>query len=263
MDDKRPNVPEAGQWPERLVVPALVAGAVLTTAGFLLAFLWAAPVNGAALSAPVLVGETMVTHQQLLSQKIFYFHMPVAIVSFVALGFAAYYGIRFLASREQRFDTCSRVAMEISLLFVVFTMVTGDLWTRFEWGVWWTWEPRLTTYLILMLIAIAYFVMRGAVDDPERRAVYAGVISIIALVDAPICFMITRLIPSSVHPVVARQGGMAPDMAITVFAVMAGMMLVAFGLYRLRFRQARLAERVQVLKDRLEEMEDEARRTAQ
>ena len=252
-ETKKVKVPEAGQWPDKAAVPALVVGAVLSTAGFLMAFLYAAPVNGAALSSPELVGDVMVTHQQLLSQKIFYFHMPVAIVSFVALVFGAYYGIRFLSTRNQRFDTASRTAMEIALLFVVFTMVTGDLWTRFEWGVWWTWEPRLTTYLILMLIVIAYFVMRNAVDDPERRAVYSSVISIIALVDVPICFMITRLIPSSVHPVITREGGMAPDMAMTVAVVMLGMMLVAFALYRLRFRQLRLAERLQALKDQLED----------
>ena len=250
---KAVRVPEAGQWPDKVTLPALVIGAICTTVGFLMAFLWVPPVNGAALSSPELVGDVMVTNQQLLSQKIFYFHMPVAIVSFVALAFAAYYGIRFLMTREQRFDTCSRVAMEISLLFVIFTMVTGDLWTRFEWGVWWTWEPRLTTYLILMLIVIAYFVLRNAVDDPERRATYSGVVSIIALVDTPICFMITRLIPSSIHPVVAREGGMSPDMAATVFLIMAGMMLVAFGLYRLRFRQARLQERVEALKEQLED----------
>jgi heme exporter protein C len=247
------KVPEAGQWPDKLAIPALAAGAVLTTAGFLAAFLLVAPVNGAALESPELVGDVMVTHQQLLSQKIFYFHMPVAIVSFVLLAFGAYYGVRFLTTREARFDTCSRVAMELTLLFVVFTMITGDLWTRFEWGVWWTWDPRLTTYLILMLIVIAYFVMRNAVDDPERRATYASVVSVIAFVDVPICFMVTRLIPSSVHPVVVREGGMSPDMALAVMLVMAGMMLVAFGLYRLRFRQARLAERLQALKDQLDD----------
>ena len=248
---KKVRVPEAGQWPDKLIVPALAIGAVCTTVGFLMAFFWVAPVNGAVADTPQLVGDVMVTHQQLLSQKIFYFHMPVAIVSFVALVVAAYYGFRFLTTREQRFDTCSRVAMEITLLFVVFTMVTGDLWTRFEWGVWWTWEPRLTTYLILMLIVIGYFVLRNAVDEPERRAAYSGVLSIIAFVDVPICFMITRLIPSSIHPVVAREGGMSPEMAVTVFLIMAGMMLVAFSLYRLRFRQARLAERLEVMKEQL------------
>lgn len=253
MVKKTVRVPESGQWPDRVSVPALAAGALLTTAGFLMAFLYAAPVNGAALSSPELVGDVMVTHQQLLSQKIFYFHMPVAIVSFLALVFSAYYGIRFLMTRESRYDTCARVAMEITLMFVIFTMVTGDLWTRFEWGVWWTWEPRLTTYLILMLIVIAYFVLRNAVDDPERRATYSSVLGIIALVDVPICFMITRVIPSSVHPVITREGGMAPDMAMTVVLIMVGMMLVAFALYRFRFRQVRLEERLQALKDQLEE----------
>ena len=253
MPNKKMKLPEAGQWPDKAAPWALVAGAVLTTAGFLMAFLWASPVNGAELDVPELVNGVMVTHQQLLSQKIFYFHMPVAIVSFAALAFGTFYGIRFLMTREQRFDTCSHVAMEVALLFVVFTMITGVLWTRFEWGVWWTWEPRLTTYLILMLIVIAYFVMRGAVDDPERRAAYASVISIVAFVDVPICFMVTRLIPSSVHPVVTRAGGMAPEMAATVAVVLVGMALVAFALYRLRFRQARLAERLEALMEQFED----------
>lgn len=247
------KLPEAGQWPDTLAMPALVIGAVLTTAGFLMAFLFAAPVNGAALDVPELVGDVMVTHQQLLSQKIFYFHMPAAIVSFVALAFGAYYGIRFLSTREQRFDTCSRTAMEIALLFVVFTMITGDLWTRFEWGVWWTWEPRLTTYLVLMLIVIAYFVLRSAVDEPERRAAFASVIAIIAAIDVPICFAITRLIPSSVHPVVLREGGMSAEMGMCVAVVAIGMCCVGFALYRARFRQVRLSQRVEAAMESLED----------
>ena len=95
--------------------------------------------------------------------------------------------------------------------------------------------------------------VRNAVDEPERRGAYAAVISIIALVDVPICFMITRMIPSSLHPVVVREGGMAPDMAITLVVVMVGMICLGYGLYRFRFRTARLAERVQALKDTLEE----------
>lgn len=250
---KKTELSEAGQWPDRILVPALIVGGLMVIAGFLMAFLWVAPVNGAEVDGFELIGDVVVTHVQLLSQKIFYFHMPAAIVSFVSLAFSAYYGIRFLATHERRFDTCSRTAMEVTLLFVVLTMVTGDLWTRFEWGVWWSWEPRLTTYLVLMLIAIAYFVLRGAVEDPERRAVFCAVTSIIALVDVPICFMVTRVIPSSIHPVIAREGGMTPEMAATVTIVLIGMALLAFGLYRLRFRQLRLTERVEAMKERLDE----------
>lgn len=247
------KLPEAGQWPDRIAPAVLVAGIVLSTIGFLLAFLWAAPVNGAAVDGFEVIGGQVVQNKLLLSQKIFYFHMPVAITSFVALAFAGYYAVRFLMTKNRRFDTCSKIAMEIALLFVVCTMITGDLWTRFEWGVWWTWEPRLTTYLILMLVVIAYFVLRSAIDEPERRATYAAVISIIALVDVPICYMVTRLIPSSIHPVVLREGGMSADMGMTVAVVMAGMCMVGFGLYRLRFRQTRLAQRVEAVKEQLED----------
>jgi heme exporter protein C len=253
---KSVKLPEAGQWPDKVAPWALLAGAVLSTIGFLMAFLYAGPVNGASVDGVELIGGQMVSNKLLLSQKIFYFHMPSAIVSFIALVFGCYYSVRFLMTKHQRFDTCAKVAMQIALVFVIMTMITGDLWTRFEWGVWWTWEPRLTTYLILMLIIIAYFVLRNAIDEPERRGVYAAVIGIIATIDVPICFMVTRLIPSSVHPVVLREGGMTADMGMTVAVCMIGLLLVGFGLYRMRFRQVRLQERLQDLKNEVELLED-------
>ena len=234
-DRKQPKLPEAGQWPDRLAPVALGAGALFAVAGFLMAFLFAPPVNGASVNGVEVIGGQVVSNVLLLSQKIFYFHMPVAIVSFVALAFACYYSVRFLTTRNRRFDTCARIAMEVSLLFVVCTMITGDLWTRFEWGVWWTWDPRLTTYLVLMLIIIAYFILRNAIDEPERRSVYAAVVSIVAFIDVPICFMVTRVIPSSIHPVVVREGGMSADMGITLAVCMVGIMLLGFALYRARF----------------------------
>ena len=246
-------LPEAGQWPDKIAPWIALAGAIITTIGFLLAFLYAAPVAGASIDGAVLIGSQTVTTKLLISQKIFYFHMPIAIVSFVALAFACYYSIRFLMTKNARFDTCARVCMEVALVFVICTMITGEMWERFEWGTWWTWEPRLTTYLILMLIVIAYFVLRAAVEDPERRGVYASVVSIIALIDVPICYMVTRLIPSSLHPVVLREGGMTMDMGITVAVVMVGMMMVGFGIYRLRFRSVRLQERVEAVKEQLED----------
>lgn len=249
------RLPEAGQWPDRLAPIAVVAAAVLTTAGFLMAFFLVPPVSGAAVNGAELVGDAMVSNRLLMSQKIFFFHMPVALVSFCALAFAGYYSIRFLLTHAERFDTCARIAMEIALLFVVMTMVTGEMWTRFEWGVWWTWDPRLTTYLILMLIVIAYLVLRSMVDDPEKRGVFAAVLAIIALIDVPICFMITRLIPSSVHPVVVREGGMSPEMGACVAIIMVGMMALGFALYRARFRQVRLSQRVEAAKAAIDERE--------
>lgn len=247
------RIPEAGQWPDKLVLPALITGCVLSLCGFLLAFLYAGPVNGAEVQGVELIGGQMVNHVLLLSQKIFYFHMPCAITSMIALFFTCYYAIRYLISRNARFDTCMVSAMEISLVFVIATMATGIMWTRFEWGVWWTWEPKLTTYLILMLIVIGFFILRAAIDSPEQRGVYSAIVAIVATVDVPVCFMITRLVPSSLHPVVLRQGGMSSDMVLTLMFCMFGMLLLGFVMYRLRFRVRRIDERIENLQQEEED----------
>jgi heme exporter protein C len=239
---------------DTLAMPLIALGAVLTATAFILSFTTAPLVNGAGVEVPALVGDQMIANKLLLSQKIFYFHVPVAVVSFFALLFTALFGVLFLIKRNRRFDLCAKVATEISLVFILMTMVSGELWERFEWGVWWTWEPRLTTYFILMLLVIGYFILRNAIDDPERRAVYASVFGIVAFIDAPICFMITRLVPSSVHPVILKaDSGLEPSMLLPFLLGMFGMFCVAFGLYRFRLREQRLRERLEDLKEQLED----------
>jgi len=239
---------------DTLAIPILILGALLTTTAFVLAFTTAPLVLGAEVSFPTLIGDQNVGNKLLLSQKIFYFHVPVAIVSFGALLFTAVYGVLFLVKRERRFDLNAKVATETSLVFILMTMISGDVWTRYEWGVWWVWEPRLTTYFILMLLVIAYFILRNAIDDPERRAVYASVFGIIAFINAPICFMITRLVPSSVHPVIFRtDSGLPTPMLVPFLLALFGMFCVAFGVYRFRLREQRLRERLEILKERLED----------
>lgn len=231
-----------------------VFGALMSTIGFVLAFTLAAPVNGATVDGVEMIGGQMVGNQLLFSQKIFYFHMPVAIASMVALAFTAWFGMRFLVTRDIRFDMRARIATEVALVFVMMTMASGEMWERFEWGVWWTWEPRLTTYFILMLLVFGYFILRAAVDEPERRATYAAVLGIITFIDVPISFMVTRLIPSSIHPVIFRtDSGLSPDMLIPLLCVMCGMFCIAFMLYRWRLRTETLALRIDVLKRVLDE----------
>lgn len=237
---------------DRYVPALLVAGALISALGFVLAFTVAPLVHGAAVTPELIAGQ-LVANQLLFSQKIFYFHVPVAMSSFIALIFTAFYGVRYLMTRDEGYDVRAKTATEVAVVFMIATMVTGVPWTRFEWGVWWSWEPRLTTYLILMLIVIAYFVLRSSVDEPERRATFAAVVAIIATIDVPICFMITRLIPSSIHPVVLREGGMSPEMGLCVGLCALGMLLVGFVLYRTRFNQVRLTQRVEALKETVDD----------
>lgn len=248
---------------DALVPALLVLGALLIAADVVWTFTLAPLVQGAQLPEPVVIAGQMVTTKLLLSQKIFYLHVPVAVASFAAMGVAAFHALRFLMTKDRAHDVRSRTAMQITLVFIVATMISGDLWTRFEWGVWWVWEPRLTTYFILMLLVIGYFVLRNALDDPEKAARFAAVFCIVAFVDAPISFLITRLVPSSVHPVVFRtDSGLPPLMLIPFLLGMAGVLMIAFALYRYALRVNAAADEVEDLKRRLEELDGEASRAA-
>lgn len=240
---------------DRYVPALLVVGALVSALGFVLAFTVAPLVHGAAVTPELIAGQ-LVANQLLFSQKIFYFHVPVAMSSFIALIFTALYGVRYLMTRDEGYDVRAKTATEVAVVFMIATMVTGVPWTRFEWGVWWSWEPRLTTYLILILMAIAYFILRTAFSDSEKRCSYASVFGIIMFIDAPICFMITRLIPSSTHPVVFRMdSGLPPDVLVPFLVCMLGIVLIAFALYRVRLRQSLLSLRIERLKEELDELE--------
>jgi heme exporter protein C len=244
---------------KKLTYWGLGAAGALTLAGFLLAFLVATPTQMLRTTDSgqgALIGGNFTTHLFDFGQKIFYFHVPVAITSFTVLFFTAYLGIRFLVTRDRRFDTKSRIATEVALLFVVLTMITGVVWTRWAWGVWWVWEPRLTTYLILMLLVIGYFVLRASVEDEEKRAVYAAVFGIIAFLDAMISLVITRVVPASAeaHPVVIGvPGGLDGGQLAAFLIAMFGMMALGYVIYQLRAREERVKERLEMLKAALED----------
>lgn len=244
----------------KIAIALVLVGGLLTTAAFLMAF-FTAEVQS--------FGEVTVTEQldtafpergvsengytygrPWFSQKIFYFHVPVAEASFLILLISAIFSGLFLYRKRAEDDTKARVAMETALIFVILTMITGVLWTRASWGVWWDWEPRLTTYFIMTLMMIAYFVLRSSIEEPEREATYAAVFGILTAINAPISFMITRIIPSS-HPVVF-QSGMASSNLLPFIIGQIGMLLIGYGIYVVRMSEERLAERVDILKEALE-----------
>ena len=248
---------------DRLVPILLILGALLTAADIAWTFTLAPLVQGAALSEPTVIAGQVVTTKLLLSQKIFYLHVPVAIASFAIMFFVAYYGVRFLMTKDRKYDLRSQTAAQVTLVFIIATMVSGDLWTRFEWGVWWVWEPRLTTYFILMLLVIGYFILRNAIEDPERRARFCAVFGIVAFIDAPISFLITRMVPSSIHPVVFRtDSGLPPMMLIPFLLGLFGMLMIGFALYRYALRVHTDALVVDELKEQLEEMDARSTRVA-
>jgi heme exporter protein C len=223
-----------------LTMGLLGLGGLLTTAAFVMAFAY----------APVALLDDGLRSD--VSFQIFYFHVPVAEASFLVFLVAAVYSVRFLLTKDRLLDTKARIAMEVTLLFVALTMVTGDLWTRARWNVWWEWEPRLTTYFLMTLLVVGYFVLRNSVDDDERRATYAAVFGIVAFIDAPISFFITRVMStSSAHPVVfgGQSGlGTTPQALYTFIIAQVGMLMLGYAIFQLRMREEVLRERLEVAK---------------
>ncbi len=207
-----------------------------------------AGIYGSFMVAPMIV--TTQTPHGAFSQKIFYFHTSVAETSLIAFLFAAIFGVLFLVTKAQKYEFLSHASVEIGFLFGILVEWTGVIWVRTEWGAWWAWEPRLTTYLVLLLVYAGYFVLRTSVDEESRRARYAAVYAIVASVNAPLTFFAVRLIPS-VHPIVFTSSGasMESSMLISFIISMFGMTGLYVVLLILRSSLERMREEVKYFKD--------------
>lgn len=159
-------------------------------------------------------------------QRIFYLMVPLgwlALLSFLVVFIGS---IFYLVKRDIKWDTIAYCSAEVGLVFTTLALIVGSLWARPVWGVWWTWEPRLTATLVLWLIYLAYLIIRSYVAEEGRRARFAAVIGIIGFIDIPIVVLSTTLW-RGIHPgPVIFEGGLEPAMlqtllvSITAFTVL-------------------------------------------
>jgi heme exporter protein C len=154
-------------------------------------------------------------------QRIFYLMVPMAwlaLFSFIIIFIAS---ILYLKSRNSKWDIIATSAAELGIVFTTLTLITGSSWARPIWGVWWTWEPRLTATLVLWFIYIAYFMVRSFATEESRGATFAAVVGIIGFIDVPIIGMATTLW-RGLHPgTIIFQGGLAPSMLLTLIVNLA------------------------------------------
>lgn len=184
-------------------------------------------------------------------QRIFYFHMGTAWNAFFAFGVVFVASIAFLRTRSRYWDRVAVSAAEIGVLFTTIVLLTGSIWGGAAWNAWWTWDPRLTTTLVLWFIYVAYLIMRASVEGWERRARYAAVFGIIGFVDVPIVFMSIRWW-RTIHPLVLSSSGFAMDSQMLP-AMWFGLISFTFLFFVL------LRQRVQIeaLKDEANSLKDE------
>jgi heme exporter protein C len=188
-------------------------------------------------------------------QRIFYFHVANAWVGMLGFMVAAVAGISYLRTHDLKWDIIEQAAVEISLVFFITTIVTGSIWAYPAWGTWWTWDPRLTTAAILEMIYIAYLLLRQGIEDPERRARFGAVYTLIGGLSVPITFLSIRLF-RTIHPALilttssAAQGGfdMTPRMLHTFLFSLLTFSVIFVTLLWHRIRLGRLAEKVEQMK---------------
>jgi heme exporter protein C len=161
-------------------------------------------------------------------QKIFYVHVPLAIVSLVGYCLGGVFGIGYLRTGKRVWDMRSYCAIHMSLIFSVGGIIAGSIWAKASWGHWWLWsEPTLVSYLIVILLFCTYQPLRFSIEDPERQARYAAVFSVVCGAFVPINFIVVRLSVAYVHPrILNLEGGALPgSMKLTFY-----LSLLAFAL---------------------------------
>jgi heme exporter protein C len=181
-------------------------------------------------------------------QKIFYIHVPLAIVSLCGFVFGGLLAIGHLRTGDRRWDMRSYVAIHLSLIFAVGGLITGSIWAKASWGHWWVWnEPTLVSFLIVVLMFATYQPLRFSIEDPERQARYASVFAIVAGAFVPLNFIAVRLAQGFVHPrVLTLTGGHLPgSMRLTFLVSLAGIVLLFTTLwkYEMAAKNARMQTR--------------------
>lgn len=188
-------------------------------------------------------------------QRVFYFHIATAWVGMLGFIAAAVAGVVYLVKQDPKWDIVEVAAVEVSLVFFLITIVLGSIWARPIWNTWWTWDPRLTTAAITELIYIAYFMLRAGIEDPDRRARFGAVYTLVGSISVPITFFAIRLF-RTIHPVVigssdpSAQGtfAMTPPMLVAFFFALFAFTVIFIDLFWNRIRMGNLAAKVEQLR---------------
>jgi heme exporter protein C len=188
------------------------------------------------------------------SQRIFYFHVPIALTAYVCFGWGAWKALRVLWKRDERADVESYVAIHQGVVFGALTLLTGSIWARASWGVWWSWsENQLVLFLVLFLFYCAYFMLRFSLEPGRSRANMSAVYALFGVVLIPVSFLAIRLSQKFIHQVVFNSHG--PQMSVSRFVKylvsLAGMLEHFATLYQVELAVKRLGVNLRELREQI------------
>ena len=189
-----------------------------------------------------------------LSQRIFYFHVPIALTAYACFGWGAWKALRHVWKQDPNADLESYVAIHHGVIFGTLTLITGSIWAKISWGVWWAWsDNQLVLFLVLFLFYSAYFMLRYSVDAGPSRANMCAVYALFGVVLIPISFLAIRISQSFIHPTVFTRGGAqrGGSMFLTFCVCWVAMLFLFATLYRLELLGKRLDQRIKELRELL------------
>jgi heme exporter protein C len=188
------------------------------------------------------------------SQRIFYFHVPIALTAYVCFGWGAWKALLHLWKRRPGTDLQSYVAIHHGVIFGALTLLTGSIWAKISWGHWWLWsENQLVLFLVLFLFYCAYFMLRFSVEDGPARANLSAVYALFGVVLIPVSFLAIRLAQHIIHPVVFTDHGprVHGTMLLTFCVSWAAMLALFATLYQVELAGKRLDSRLRELRELL------------
>ena len=190
-----------------------------------------------------------------VSQRIFYIHVPIALTAYFCFGLGAWKALHLLWRDEERFDLESYVAIHHGTIFGSLTLVTGSIWAKASWGVWWTWSSnQLVLFLVLFLFYCAYFMLRFSMEEGPRRARSCAVYALFGVVLIPVSFLAIRLAEDFIHPTVFTRDG--PQMSATMFVTFCvswgAVTFLAYVLYRVELVGKRIDADLRELREALQ-----------
>jgi heme exporter protein C len=218
------------------LVPLAVASVVTITTALALVFFY----------APLDADQGFV-------QKIFYIHVPMAIVALCGFVAGGVFAIRHLRSGDRSWDMRSYVAIHLSIILGLAVLITGAIWAKASWGHWWVWdEPVLVSFLVVFLLYCVYYPLRFSIEDPDRQARYSSVFAITAGAFVPLNFLAVRLAETYTHPrVLSQTGGSLPgEMRLTFLVALLGVALLFVTLWKLELTAKHASMQLKRLRNR-------------
>ena len=186
-------------------------------------------------------------------QKIFYIHVPMAIVALCGFVAGGIFAIRHLRSGDRSWDMRSYVAIHMSIILGLAVLITGAIWAKASWGHWWLWdEPVLVSFLVVFLLYCVYYPLRFSIEDPDRQARYSSVFAITAGAFVPLNFIAVRLAEKYTHPrVLSQTGGSMPgEMRLTFLVALVGVALLFVTLWKLELTAKHASMQLKRLRNR-------------